>query len=383
MLNHKTIKTIIFLAIGFIFARGETGEEVVNKEQTSIQEIDTTKLEKYERKVIIDAKWGSDPGEFGVIKEACGIAPNCYTIDKNGNIYIVDPVNAHVQIFDANGKYLREFEYVKKEKHRDYLGYQPYDIAVDSDQNIYILFYIHVGRLPGQSVEVRKYNLSGEFIENYPIPLELLGPTDEEIEAGMPTSIIKARLNSIIIEDNKIKVRGWFEPEYLMTEKGEEHKYTLVEGNARLTRQSVLRSKEIVLCRYYYHPNKGWNGWVKEEKTTYMIDSKSKKEIAIVLPNFPTWDNHDVLSFIHEDTKRGILYFTTSEIIGKKDGWDIKQCVLLKYNAGGMLLALIRFPYSEWGSVTKPFYFDDANENIYSLVTTGEGLQLMVAQKVY
>ncbi|RKX64312.1 hypothetical protein DRP44_08515 [candidate division TA06 bacterium] len=61
--------------------------------------------EKYVKKVIIDAKWGNGLGEFGINLNSDPItAPGGISIDKNGDIYIVDMANHRIQHFDRNGK---------------------------------------------------------------------------------------------------------------------------------------------------------------------------------------------------------------------------------------------------------------------------------------
>lgn len=47
-------------------------------------------------------KPGRGPGELR--------APNGVAVDRDGNIFVVDTANARVQVFDAQGRYLREFD---------------------------------------------------------------------------------------------------------------------------------------------------------------------------------------------------------------------------------------------------------------------------------
>ncbi len=66
---------------------------------------------KYVKKVIIDAKWGNGPGEFGINLNTDPItAPGGISIDSNGDIYIVDMANHRVQHFDRNGKLCNTFK---------------------------------------------------------------------------------------------------------------------------------------------------------------------------------------------------------------------------------------------------------------------------------
>ncbi|MEO0094765.1 MAG: hypothetical protein ABIL66_02590 [candidate division WOR-3 bacterium] len=343
MLNHKTIMTIktiitiVLLAIGFVFAGGRN-----NKGQTTIQEIDTTKLEKYEKKVIIDAKWGNGPGEFGIIKEACGIAPNCYTIDKNGNIYIVDPVNARVQIFDTDGRYLREFQYTEKDSRSSHLTWESSDITVDENGTIYILFYIFVGSVSERRVEVRKYNSKGELVDSFPIPLELLEPNHEETEIGIPSLLVIKRIEKIIVEDEVVKVEGRFTPIYFgKADSGEVWRYTLVQKNRKLDTRNVLGTKEIILSQ--------------------------KAEIKF---------QH--LGYCGRQDKEGnYFYFFDQEKIGGKNGWDISQGVIYKYDKNGKLRAIIKHPFSKWGDVNK-FHFNDVTQDIYCLTNDNDGVKLLL-----
>jgi len=77
--------------------------------------------EKYVKKVLIEAKWGDGPGEFGItptleqfkqmVKQhgsVCGeiYGPDYFDIDESGNIYILDQINKRVQLFDQDGEFI-------------------------------------------------------------------------------------------------------------------------------------------------------------------------------------------------------------------------------------------------------------------------------------
>ena len=67
--------------------------------------------EKYVKKVIIDAKWGDGPGEFGInISSDPIIAPGGISIDNNGDIYIMDNANGRIQRFNREGNLLNIFK---------------------------------------------------------------------------------------------------------------------------------------------------------------------------------------------------------------------------------------------------------------------------------
>lgn len=340
------IIALFFALTGIILAMGKHNEEdVLADSLKTLQGLDTTRLEKYKAEVIIDAKWGSGPREFGVIKEAAGIAPNCYTVDDEGKIYISDPVNARLQIFEPNGNYLREFRYTEKDSRSRYLGWRIYDIAIDKNKNIYILFYINIGFFPGQSVEVRKYNSTGEFIDSFPIPLELLGPTTEEIEMSMPSLLIREKITRIVIENDDVKVEGLFESEYLGKEKGERRRYTLIKNKRVLHKNGILETKEVIAA--------------KEEK----IKFSHLGYLGYYFGHFDSTDNY--------------FYFIDQEKVGEKNGWGVYQGIIYKYDKNGRLSAIMKHPFYKWGD-PKQLYYDDKTQNIYCLTNDDAGVKLLV-----
>ncbi len=72
-------------------------------------------------------KLGTGKGEFN--------RPTFITLDRKGNLYVVDSMNARIQIFDKNGVFLRMFG-----ERGTVIGTfaNPRGIAVDSDGNIYV-----------------------------------------------------------------------------------------------------------------------------------------------------------------------------------------------------------------------------------------------------
>ncbi|WP_051654693.1 6-bladed beta-propeller [Persephonella sp. IF05-L8] len=72
-------------------------------------------------------KIGNEPGQFN--------RPTFLTIDKEGNIYVSDSMNARIQIFNPEGKFITMFG-----ERGTTIGSlaNPRGIAVDSDGNIYI-----------------------------------------------------------------------------------------------------------------------------------------------------------------------------------------------------------------------------------------------------
>lgn len=85
---------------------------------------DNVQIEEYVPKVIIQGKWGTGPGEFGVAwtyasninspedpsGEIPPIYPSSLAVDSKGNIYVLDTVNNRIQKFNAMGKHLKSIE---------------------------------------------------------------------------------------------------------------------------------------------------------------------------------------------------------------------------------------------------------------------------------
>jgi len=86
--------------------------------------------EKYVKKVIIEAKWGDGPGEFGYGPGGPGCGPSSIDIDAMGNIYILDNMHGAVKKYNTDGKLLVEY------KHESF--HSASNIVVDNTGNMYI-----------------------------------------------------------------------------------------------------------------------------------------------------------------------------------------------------------------------------------------------------
>ena len=96
-------KTFLFIIIIFFSTK-------VFCDEISNQSVIT---EEYVAKVIIEGKWGTNAGEFGVQSGGTSIgeydevyAPNSLAVNTKGEIYILDLINNRIQKFDKKGKYL-------------------------------------------------------------------------------------------------------------------------------------------------------------------------------------------------------------------------------------------------------------------------------------
>jgi len=172
MLNHKTIRTIgmiILLAIGLSFAGGKSDKEV--KKDTNLWKIDTIKLEKYERKVIIKAKVGKGPGEIGVIGEGpmpeemalwegSMEGPKGIAVDDLGNIFILDALNKRILKYSPDGRFLSTVNLV--DFNNELLGNSENRLFIDSEGNFFIK-----ERMIGFGEKIRyiyKYDKNGKLL---------------------------------------------------------------------------------------------------------------------------------------------------------------------------------------------------------------------------
>lgn len=199
MLKINKVITIMFvflLVSGLSFAGGRNNKEVVSKEQTTIQEIDTTKLEKYEKKVIIKAKVGKGPGEIGVmglgdlpeelIWEDSGDmeGPKGIAIDSAGYIYILDALNKRILRFSPDGRYIGAINLVGFHN-RTVEGSLENHLFIDSEGNFFIRDYVI--KLDERVKYVYRYDKNGKLLgQKGDMPKSVMGREGKVISSTIP-----------------------------------------------------------------------------------------------------------------------------------------------------------------------------------------------------
>jgi len=121
------------------------------------------------------AQWGERgpaPGQFQRIRSLF--------IDKNDVLYAADACNHRVQVFDADGKFLREFGH-------DLLQY-PYDVVVGDQGDIYVCEW--------GSSRIRRFRNDGALVGTWGEPGRMPG------QLGNPWAIALDRKGRLLIADS-------------------------------------------------------------------------------------------------------------------------------------------------------------------------------------
>ncbi len=162
-------------------------------------------MEEYVPKVIIEGKWGSGPGEFGIH------APKVITfgsvvidvdrkgsvsmdVDRKGDIFIYDPINWRVVVYNKDGKYKLSINIERDPK--EVIGNKGFKggyarveyegggdiIKVDSDENI----YIQTGDVPYMQKFDKNEKLIIVYVKDYLSPKNIISDLEEDIyESGL------------------------------------------------------------------------------------------------------------------------------------------------------------------------------------------------------
>jgi len=83
----------------------------------------------YLKKVVIQAPWGSAPGQFGLLQEAEGVGPEALAVDTDKNVWILDLVNSRVQEFNPAGQFIRALP----------IALRAMDLTIDEKNQIILL----------------------------------------------------------------------------------------------------------------------------------------------------------------------------------------------------------------------------------------------------
>ena len=95
---------------------------------------------------------GNKPGQFNI--------PHSIDLDKNGNVYVADRQNDRIQVFDANGKFLKEFTDKKFEN--------LYAVTVDkTTQHMFAIDYLVVMKYFIKGSNIMEYDEKGNLVTRF------------------------------------------------------------------------------------------------------------------------------------------------------------------------------------------------------------------------
>jgi hypothetical protein len=179
---HKVMAVLISLSI-MLFFRIDVlfTQERQEIEPDQLRPLEDTAIqETYVYNVLFSAPWAkknlvydgveSPPGEFGlsqyVIPDSLKLChgncvaegPSAFTIAPNGEIFITDPLNERIQIFNENGQLISVIPHLKG-SHWDWSL-----ICVDRDGKVYLLMWHDL-----VIQYLVKYDLNGKLLTTYPL----------------------------------------------------------------------------------------------------------------------------------------------------------------------------------------------------------------------
>lgn len=95
---------------------------------------------------------GNKPGQFNL--------PHAIDLDNNGNVYVADRQNNRIQVFDPNGKFIKEF--------RDKKFENLYSVAIDKKtQHLFAIDYLVVLKYFVKGSNIMEYDSSGHLITRF------------------------------------------------------------------------------------------------------------------------------------------------------------------------------------------------------------------------
>lgn len=191
------------------------GQKTLRTPQTNVSTttiVDTEQeLEEYVPKIIIKAKWGTKPGEFGIPPKDTPkryYGPSAITVDSNGNIYVLDRWNQRIQEFTQNGKFKREIKIKTNLSKGEYFWFHERGVAIDKDGYIFCMFSIGKGIGTIVDKRLQKFSPSGKLIKEISCPGEWHLETTPWGEVYLFVFTSDRCFRFISFEEDKIKFWG-------------------------------------------------------------------------------------------------------------------------------------------------------------------------------
>ncbi len=281
-------------------------------------------IEEYVPKVILEGKWGTGEGEFGIdgayLEEgqivpkgqAEPVYPTSLAVDSNGNIYILDTVNNCIQKFNSKGKYVFS---IPVESWQGYLlgkpkGVRGINIVIDSQDNLY--YYL----IKGEKGEVWQFK-EDKLVKKWEVErgnsirllndLVFVATGEEYVEIRSKEKHKNLRKFprkkgdlEISVQDPTSKLPDKF---LICREKNKTFKINIPDSEYPINEMDILPSGEI-----YVQIAKGKG---KEfRRISYLFDKDTgKKKRILYLPDEETKENYKKAGIdINKYTEIGIEY---------------------------------------------------------------------------
>lgn len=292
--------------------------------------------ETYISKVIIDAPWGEEPGQFGIYKPPEGgprVGPETYVIAQNDDIYVDDQLNGRIQKFNNNGQFISSIS----------LSFSYENMYVEQSGNIYLY---HTARVPKRIIQ---YDNKGNLSKEYPILWDDLGM--RVVGGAYIYSDNSGRL-FLCYRSDSLKVPMIFQVGTTeMVFSPEQQKATLREGfvgsnNVVLNQGKIFQSKEGELR-------------LVEFDSTVKKTGKSDKEFSLYRLNLYPFG---VAGFTGVDNEMNV-YTTQGNTIRK-------------YNPAGDLVAEFNIEKDDYAHTSRAIVLDE-HGNIFVMSTSKEGLKII------
>jgi hypothetical protein len=401
-------KTTIVVSLGIVLGLGinlalakKPAEEqgLVEETQPKAEAEETqggVQMEEYVPKVIIEAKRGNGQEEFGSYTSGTRIlGPVAMDVDNDGNIYIFDPVNWRVVVYDNENNYKLVVHLEKDPK--EIIGKQGYKggyalpeylggsdiIKVDSKKNI----YIHVGDDPVYMV--RKFNIEGTlttlYIENYPNFGEISSTSKTNkyniyfrklkkenklvIFGNKPEIFGKGELKIIGEAIGRCNMRSIFPSEYFpIWGYIEDSPFLMISSN-------YDRKKKVIFFKFpgYYYD-------MLPEKARKIVENFSKykeKHSVIIIDedgNIENWITIETKNVHSHHPWKEDIYGNLYVMVWIEDERNIKPYIY-KYNSLGKLTGIIEILAPLQKDGPKPFV--SWNGNVYQIFWENNRLKVI------
>lgn len=262
--------------------------------------------EHYVATEVIKATWGSgenqvglyNPSERGFEDAGPNYGPQSFDLDSQGNIYVLDSVNARVVRYDQKGEVLQTFPI---------LNLTPDDIRVH-EEFVYVFDY--------GTHKILKYSTSGKLSEIYTIPSVI-----EEPLGGLQFDVD----GKLMIEKSDMFERKKFSRFFEIGESGYEYKQNNYIG---------FQSRDGT--EYFQYQER--QSWRQEVGVIHVLDREGALKRKILLKFPATRARGDRYVYFRGLDDEGNIYLDVGYKSLKKEGWEE---LMWKYDREGRLVASI------------------------------------------